>query len=112
MSSVYTPAFNRIRALLYPIIIKLLGEYIAMDTMEIGKEIKKIKEEEKDKNKDFELVDFKWLSDYSYQINGVLVDMVRHCIVDEVRDGYELTAYGWKLAENKKELNELVNRIK
>ncbi|MBD3208252.1 MAG: hypothetical protein GF370_02250 [Candidatus Nealsonbacteria bacterium] len=110
MSSVYTPAFNRIRALLYPIIVNLLGEYIAMDTMEIGKEIKKIKE--KEEKKDFELVDFKWLSDYSYQINSVLVDMVRHCIVDEVRGGYELTSYGWKLAENPKEMEELVKRIK
>ncbi|UZE93013.1 MAG: hypothetical protein IB617_02535 [Candidatus Nealsonbacteria bacterium] len=90
---IYTPGFNKIRRLLYPIILDFLGKYGEASGTEIMGFIKKMKGKEEKK---FKLIDFVYrsLADYSDQIQEVLVDMIRLCLVDQTRFGYKLSLLG------------------
>ncbi len=59
---------------------------------------------EKDKES-FELIEFGHQSDYSDQVQEVIVDMIRHCLIEERERGYKLTLLGKDYA--KKDLEEL-----
>jgi len=90
--AIYTPVFNEIRELLYPIIINLLKEYGTLKPLEIGKHIRKMKQKDKEK---FSLISFDFaVKNFSREVNKTLVDMVRHCLIEETSKGYALTELG------------------
>ncbi|MFW9829436.1 MAG: hypothetical protein ACFFEY_17815 [Candidatus Thorarchaeota archaeon] len=96
---VYTPAFNKIRELIQEELLKFIGEKIAVDSRKINEYILKLKKEKVQENKDFELIDFTYSSPYSPQVEDLLVDLIRSCIVKETRNGYQLTSYGYKMID-------------
>ncbi len=100
--TIYTPVFNKIRKNLTPIILKLIKRNRELDHLYIHREIKKMKKEDKER---FELIDFGYKSDYSDEVQEVLVDMIRHCLAKETERGYKLTLLGKDYA--KKDLKEL-----
>ena len=85
--TIYTPVFNEIRKLLTPIILKVIERNRELDSLYIHREIKKMKEKDKER---FELVDFGYQSDYSDEVQEVIVDMIRHCLIEETGRGYSL----------------------
>ncbi len=109
--SIYTPVFNEDRAFLTPIILKRLNEYKKLDLIQIGQYIKKLTQEAKGEMKEkLKSISFDFMSDYSDEIHEVVVDMIRHCLIEKARNGYELTKLG--LAFAKKDLKELFKIFK
>ena len=100
--TIYTPVFNEIRKLLTPIILKVIERNRELDSLYIHREIKKMKEKDKER---FGLADFGYQSDYSDEVQEVIVDMIRHCLIEEKGRGYKLTLLGKDYA--KKDLKEL-----
>lgn len=100
--TIYTPVFKEIRNLLTGIILKLIERNRELDSLYIHRKIKKMKEEDKER---FELINFGYQSDYSDEVQEVLVDMIRHCLVTETGRGYKLTLLGKDYAE--KDMKEL-----
>lgn len=101
--TIYNPVFNEIRKLLTPIILKFIERNRELDSLYLHRKIKEMKG--KDKEKRFELIAFGYQSDYSDQVQEVLVDMIRHCLIEERERGYKLTLLGKSFA--KKDLEEL-----
>lgn len=93
-----TIVMDKIRDYLTPIILQLFAKskYPELESSEIGKSIKKMKEEEdkEEKEKNFELIEFEYLTDYSDQVQEVLVDMIRLCLIEETDAGYKLSVLG------------------
>ena len=105
--TIYTPVFNEIRKLLTPIILKLIERNREIDSLYIHRKIKEMKEKDKER---FELIDFGYQSDYSDEVQEVLVDMIRHSLVIETGRGYQLTLLGKSFAEkDMKELEKMYN---
>ena len=100
--TIYSPVFNEVRKLLTPIILKLIERNRELDSLYIHRKIKEMKEKDEER---FELIDFGYQSDYSDEVQEVLVDMIRHCLVEETGRGYKLTLLGKDYA--KKDLKEL-----
>lgn len=82
--------------------MKLLERNRELNSLYIHRKIKRMKEEDKER---FELIDFGYYSDYSDGVQGVIVDMIRHSLIEETARGYQLTLLGKKFA--KKDLEEL-----
>lgn len=100
--TIYTPVFKEIRNLLTGIILKLIERNRELDSPYIHRKIKEMKEKDKER---FELIDFGDQSDYSDEVQEVLVDMIRHRLIEETGRGYKLTLFGKDYA--KKDLKEL-----
>lgn len=100
--TIYTPVFNEIRKLLTPIILKFIERNKNLDSLYLHRMIKEMKEKDKER---FELIAFGYQPDYSNEVQEVLVDMIRHCLIEERERGYQLTLLGKSFA--KKELKEL-----
>lgn len=94
---IFTPAFNEIRKLLYDIIIEFIGNHHYVSSNEINKHIEQLKEKDK---KEFSLIGFTYSFPYSDQVQEVLVDLIRHCIIDQSNKGYILTSFGKKKYNN------------
>ena len=99
--AIYTPVFDEIRKLLYSIIGEHVSKNRYVRTNEINKYIRKLKNEDQKK---FKLIDFTYSVPYSDEVQEVLVDMVRHCLIEKSDRGYELTTLGKGfITEGKKE---------
>jgi len=94
---IYTPGFNKIKKLLFNKIIEYIGSNIIVKSNEINEYIENLK---KRNEKDFQLIDFTFSYPYSDQVQEVLVDMIRRCIVKQTDEGYCLTSYGLSLIGN------------
>jgi len=97
---VYTPAFRKIRELLQEKILNYIGENIVVSSNDINEFVLSMKEKEEENQEDFELIDFTFSYPYSSQIQDLLVDLVRRCVIKQTRDGYELTSYGERMIGN------------
>ena len=98
---IYTPAFNKVRELIQEDLLKFIGKKIVVDSRKINEYIMNIKKEKIEENEDFELIDFTYSSPYSPQVEDLLVDLIRSCVVKESRNGYQLTSYGYKMIDRK-----------
>ncbi|MBD3213848.1 MAG: hypothetical protein GF311_14660 [Candidatus Lokiarchaeota archaeon] len=89
--AIYTPMFNEIRKFLY----KEIGKYLAANRKarinEINRYIRDLKKVEPEK---YRLIKFTYSMPYSEQIQKVLVDMVRHNLIEKTTKGYQLTKLG------------------
>ncbi len=94
---VYTPAFKKIKDLIKKEILKFIGENIVVSSNEINEFVKNLKDERENQINDFKLIDFTYSYPYSTQIQDLIVDLVRRCIIKQTMEGYELTSYGSKL---------------
>jgi hypothetical protein len=94
---VYTPFFNKLRGLLEREILQYIGENFVVSSNDINNFVMKLKEANQDKEKSYELIDFTFSYPYSSQIQNLLVDLVRRCVIKQTREGYELTSYGYRL---------------
>jgi len=97
---VYTPAFIKIRELLQVELLKYIGENIVVNSNDINEFIMVLKDRSKHENKNFDLIDFTYSYPFSSQVQNLLVDLVRRCIVRQTRDGYQLTSHGLSLIGN------------
>ena len=95
----YTPAFNKVRELIQDDLLKFIGKNIVADSRKINDYFRELKEKRISENQDYELIDFSYSSPYSPQIEDLLVDLIRGCIVKETRNGYKLTSYGLTLID-------------
>ena len=98
---VYTPAFKKVRELIQEDLLKFIGEKIIVDSRKINEYILNLKMEKLQENQEFELIDFTYSSPYSPQVEDLLVDLIRSCVVKESRDGYQLSSYGYKMIDKK-----------
>ena len=98
---VYTPAFNKIRELIQEDLLKFIGKKIVADSRKINEYILNLKMEKVQENEEFELIDFTYSSPYSPQVEDLLVDLIRSCVVKESRNGYQLTSYGYEMIDRK-----------
>lgn len=111
MSNVYTPAFNEDRAFLTPFVLKYLSKCREANIIQVGRYIKELAKIVKGENKErLELISYDFMSDYSEEIHDCLVDMVRHCLIEETLRGYRLTRLGSSYAGKK--LEELLEDFK
>jgi len=99
---VYTPAFNRVRKLIQEDLLKFIGKNIVTDFRKINDYFRELKKNKLSENQDYELIDFSYSSPYSPQIEDLLVDLIRGCVVKETRNGYKLTSFGLTLIDKKK----------
>ena len=97
---VYTPAFNKIRELLQEKILNFIGENIVVNTQQINEFILKLKQENKNQIQGYKLVFFSHSYPYSHQIEDLLIDLTRRCVIEQTRKGYTLTSYGLSLIGN------------
>lgn len=98
----YTPAFNRVRELIQEDLLKFIGKNIVADSRKINDYFRELKKKKVTENQDYELIDFSYSSPYSPQIEDLIVDLIRGCIVKETRNGYKLTSFGLTLINKKK----------
>ena len=89
--SIYTPVFIETRKLLYSIIGELISKNLYTTPNQIHGYIKGLKEGDQKK---FELIDFTYNTLYSDEVQEVIVDMIRHCLIEITNRGYELTLLG------------------
>lgn len=94
---VYTPSFSKIRDLLEKDILDYIGENFVVSSNDINKYVMDLKEEKKDKEKNYKLIEFTFSYPYSSQVQDLLVDLVRRCVIKQTKEGYELTSYGYRL---------------
>ena len=97
---VYTPSFNKIRALLESSLLKYIGFNIEVNSNEINKYVMELKKNHEDNMKDFNLIDFKFSFPYSSQVQDLIVDLVRRCVIDQTDEGYSLSSLGKKIVRN------------
>jgi len=95
----YTPAFSKIRELIQEELLKFIGKNFVADSRKINNYILELKKLKINENPDFELIDFTYSSPYSPQVEDVLVDLIRSCLVEETKNGYQLTSYGLKMID-------------
>ena len=140
--TIYTPGFNKRRRVLASIFLKYFVNpnrsfidedfktYYTyaedLDLAKIGRFVEKLK---KDLNKTvavlldlgesfeeikdvLDSVDFDYMTDDSDEIDEVIVDMIRHALIEETRKGYKLTILGFEGFAKKsfKELYESLYR--
>ena len=98
----YTPAFNRVRELIQEDLLKFIGKNIVADSRKINDYFRELKKKKVTENQDYELIDISYSSPYSPQIEDLIVDLIRGCIVKETRNGYKLTSFGLTLINKKK----------
>jgi len=96
--AIYTPAFNELRKFLYVDIGKFLNEKKKKRINEINNYIKELKENKPEK---YSLIKFTYSTPYSDQIQKVIVDMVRHNLIEKTSNGYQLTTLGKNYALTK-----------
>jgi len=96
---IYTPAFNRITDLLKTPILEFIGENIVVDSEDVNKFVLTLKEEHREE-KDYNLIEFTYSYPYSQQVQDLLVDLIRRCIIDQTDEGYTLSSYGLSLIGN------------
>jgi hypothetical protein len=92
--NVYTPAFNKIKELIMYDILEYIGKRLEVSSKNVMEFVLELKKNKVKENQDFELIDFTYGSIYSSQVDDLLFDMVRRCIVKETRNGYKLTSHG------------------
>ncbi len=97
---VYTPAFNKIKELIQKSLIEFIAESIVVNSIDINRFILELKKQNIKKNKDYNLIEFAFSYPHSYQVQDLLVDLIRRCIIKQTREGYELTSYGYRLISN------------
>ena len=89
--AIYTPVFKEIRKLLF----REIGEYINRNrfakTNLLNEHIRNLKS---DMGEKYDLIEFTYSVPYSDEIQEVLVDMIRHCLITKTDRGYELTTLG------------------
>ncbi len=96
---IYTPAFNKVRELIQEDLLKYIAMNITADIRKINKYFYELKEEKIGSNRDYELIDFTYSSPYSPQIEDLIVDLIRCCLIDEGPNGYRLTSLGLKMID-------------
>ena len=99
---VYTASFNKIRALLESSLLKYIGFNIEVNSNEINKYVMELKKNNEDNEKNFNLIDFKFSFPYSSQVQDLIVDLVRRCVIDQTDEGYRLSSLGKKLVRDLK----------
>ena len=52
--------------------------------------------------KDFKLIYFIFSFPYSSQVQDLIVDLVRRCVIDQTDEGYRLSSLGKKLVRDMK----------
>ncbi|KKM07804.1 hypothetical protein LCGC14_1730240 [marine sediment metagenome] len=97
---VYTPGFNKIKELIMNEILKFIGQRLEASSRRINEFVLELKNEKIKEDRAFELIDFTYSSPYSSQVDDLLFDMVRRCIVKETRNGYKLTSHGLELVSS------------
>jgi len=97
---VYTPSFNRIREILEKKILYYIGFNIEVSSNDINKFVMKLKDGHDDDAGDFNLIDFTFSFPYSSQVQDLIVDLVRRCVIDQTDEGYRLSSLGKKIVRN------------
>ena len=98
---VYTPAFNKIRELLERDILKFIGFNMEVSSNDINEFVMELKKNKENDLKEFGLIDFTFSFPYSSQVHDLIVDLIRRCVINQTKEGYELTSYGKKLLRPK-----------
>ena len=93
---VYTPSFNKVRNLLENKILRYIGFNIEVNSNDINKYVMHLKEDDTNINRDFDLIDFTFSFPYSSQVQDLIVDLVRRCVIKQTEDGYVLSSLGRK----------------
>ena len=101
---VYTPSFNKIRALLEKKILRFIGFNIEVSSNDINEFVKDLKEENEFVDENFNLIEFTFSFPYSSQVQDLIVDLVRRCVIKQTEDGYILSSLGKKQV---REYNEI-----
>lgn len=97
---VYTPSFNKIREILENKILCYIGFNIEVSSNDINEYVMKLKENDANIEKDFNLIDFTFSFPYSSQVQDLIVDLVRRCVIDQTDEGYRLSSLGKKIVRN------------
>jgi predicted transcriptional regulator len=50
--------------------------------------------------RNFDLIDFTFSFPYSSQVQDLIVDLVRRCVIDQTDEGYRLSSLGKKIVRN------------
>ena len=93
---VYTPSFNKIKNLLEKRLLSYIGFNIEVSSNDINEYVMELKKEENDNMEDFNLIDFTFSFPYSSQVQELIVDLVRRCIIEQTDEGYRLSSLGKK----------------
>ena len=97
---VYTPSFNKIRALLESSLLRYIGFNIEVSSNDINEFVMELKKNRDDNARDFNLIDFTFSFPYSSQVQDLIVDLVRRCVIDQTDEGYRLSSLGKKIVRN------------
>ena len=71
-------------------------------TYSINEYVMELKKNQEKNIKDFNLIDFKFSFPYSSQVQDLIVDLVRRCVIDQTDEGYRLSSLGKKLVRDLK----------
>jgi len=93
---VYTPSFNKVRDLLENKILRYIGFNIEVSSNDINEYVMDLKENNRNSDRDFDLIDFTFSFPYSSQVQDLIVDLVRRCVIKQTEDGYALSSLGRK----------------
>ena len=97
---VYTPSFNKIREILENKILYYIGFNIEVSSNDINEYVMELKKNDENIEKDFNLIDFTFSFPYSSQVQNLIVDLVRRCVIDQTDEGYRLSSLGKKIVRN------------
>ena len=97
---VYTPSFNKIREILENRILSYIGFNIEVSSNDINEFVMELKRNRDDNTRDFNLIDFTFSFPYSSQVQDLIVDLVRRCVIDQTDEGYRLSSLGKKIVRN------------
>ena len=77
-----------------------IGFNIEVSSNDINEYVMELKKVDTDNVESFNLIDFTFSFPYSSQVQDLIVDLVRRCVIEQTDEGYRLSSLGKKKVRN------------